>query len=169
MEEYPKNMIEFQDCFNTEEKCIKYIEKIRWPKGFVCPKCNYNQCWYKKRGIYQCSNCFYESSITAGTIFQDTKKPLRLWFQAMWHISIQKYGTNALGMQRVLGFGSYHTAWQWLHKLRRVMVRPDREKLSGLIEIDETYIVSARKSKKLKKTRGKCKKALKFLDEDADI
>lgn len=76
---------------------------------------------------------------TAGTIFQDTRKPLRLWFRAMWHVAAQKNGTSALGLQRVLGLGGYQTAWTWLHKLRRAMVRPGRERLSGVVEVDETY------------------------------
>ena len=78
-------------------------------------------------------------SVTAGTIFQDTRKPLRLWFRAMWTITTQKNGASALGLQRVLGLGSYQTAWPWMHKLRRAMVRPGRERLTGLVEVDETY------------------------------
>ncbi len=75
----------------------------------------------------------------AGTIFQDSRKPLRLWFRAIWHVTSQKNGTSALGLQRVLGLGSYQTAWTWLHKLRRAMVRPGRERLGGVVEVDETY------------------------------
>ena len=73
---------------------------------------------------------------------------MTLWFEAMWHITSQKFGANALGLQRVLSLGSYHTAWKWLHKLRRVMVRPNREKLSGIIEIDETFIGGSRPGKR---------------------
>ena len=80
-----------------------------------------------------------QTSVTAGTIFQDTRKPLRLWFRAMWTITTQKNGASALGLQRVLGLGSYQTAWPWMHKLRRAMVRPGRERLTGLVEVDETY------------------------------
>ena len=75
-----------------------------------------------------------------GTLFHNARKPLRLWFEAMWHITNQKYGANALGLQRALGLGSYHTAWKWLHKFRRAMVRPGRDNLSGIVEVDETYI-----------------------------
>ena len=77
--------------------------------------------------------------MTAGTIFQDTRKPLRLWFRAIWHVTSQKNGASALGLQRVLGLGSYQTAWTWLHKLRRAMVRLERERLGGVVEVDETY------------------------------
>jgi len=87
----------------------------------------------------ECARCGRQTSVTAGTIFQDTRKPLRLWFRAIWHITSQKNGTSALGLQRVLGLGSYPTAWTWMHKLRRAMVRPGRERLTGVVEVDETY------------------------------
>lgn len=92
------------------------------------------------RGVLMCTACNAETSLTAGTVFQDTRKPLRMWFLAMWFITSQKNGVSALGLQRVLGLGSYETAWTWLHKLRRAMVRPARERLTGEIEIDETYV-----------------------------
>jgi transposase-like protein len=78
-------------------------------------------------------------SITAGTIFQDSHLPLTIWFRAMWQVTSQKNGISALGLQRVLGLGSYKTAWAMLHKLRRAMVRPGRERLHGVVEVDETY------------------------------
>ena len=106
-------------------------------------------------GLYECSQCGFQSSITAGTIFQDTKKPLVIWFRAMWHITSQKYGTNALGLQRVLGLGSYRTAWTWLHKLRRAMVRPGREFLSGEVQVDESYIGGKKPGKRGRGAEGK--------------
>ena len=90
--------------------------------------------------LYQCCSCRHQTSATAGTIFQDTRKPLVMWFRAMWYVTSQKNGASALGLQRVLGLGSYQTAWAWLHKLRRAMVRPGRDPLSGWIEVDETYV-----------------------------
>jgi hypothetical protein len=78
--------------------------------------------------------------VIAGTIFEGTRKPLRLWFIAIWEITGHKYGVNALTIQRLLGLGSYVTAWAWLHKLRRAMVRPDRDRLQGVVEVDETYV-----------------------------
>ena len=81
-----------------------------------------------------------QTSVTAGTIFEGTRKPLRLWFQAMWYVTNQKHGVSALGLQRILGLGSYQTAWAWLHKLRRAMVRPGRDLLGGAVEVDETYV-----------------------------
>jgi len=76
----------------------------------------------------------------AGTIFQGSHKELRLWFRAMWWVCSQKNGVSALGIQRVFGLGSYETAWTWMHKLRRAMVRPGRDRLNGTVEIDETYV-----------------------------
>ena len=92
------------------------------------------------RGVFRCKACDGSTSLTAGTVFQDTRKPLRTWFLAMWFITSQKNGMSALGLQRALGLGSYETAWTWLHKLRRAMVRPGRDRLTGEVEVDETYV-----------------------------
>ena len=93
--------------------------------------------------------------MTRGTLFQDTHKPLRLWFQAIWYVVNQKNGVSALGLQKALGLGSYHTAWEWLHKLRRAMVRPGRDRLSGLVEMDETFIGGERIGKRGRGAEGK--------------
>lgn len=158
MEDYPKTVIQFNNRFSTEDACRIYLEKIRWPDGFRCPHCYHKKAWETKRGLYRCRNCDIQTSVTSGTIFHDTRKPLRQWFEAMWHITTQKYGANALGLQRILGHGSYHTAWKWLHKLRRAMVRPGRERLSGIVEVDETYIGGEKKNDK--RGRGAAYKAL---------
>lgn len=132
--------MEFEQRFSSETACRDYIYKLRWPDGFSCPQCYHKECWQTERGLYHCTKCHYQASVTAGTIFQDTKKPLPLWFRAMWYITNQKHGVSALGLQRALGLGSYQTAWTWLHKLRHAMVRPGRDRLSGFVEVDETYI-----------------------------
>jgi transposase-like protein len=88
----------------------------------------------------QWGRCDHQTSVTAGTIFQDTRQPLVDWFRAMYWLASQKNGASALGLQAVLGLGSYKTAWTWLHKLRRAMVRPGRDRLSGSVEVDETYL-----------------------------
>jgi transposase-like protein len=108
-----------------------------------------------QRGLYWCQECNYQASVTAGTLFNDTHKPLRLWFEAMWYVVNQKSGVSALGLQRVLGLGSYHTAWNWLHKLRRAMVRPGRDRLSGEIEVDEIFIGGVRSGKRGRGAAGK--------------
>src|SRR3989304_4221654 len=111
MENYPRNIIEFEKRFSSEQECRKYLFSLRWPECPKCPKCLYGNFWMTKRGLYRCSRCRCEISVTAGTIFQDTKKPLCLWFRAIWYATNQKHGISALGLQRALGIGSYHTAW----------------------------------------------------------
>lgn len=154
-EDYPKTLMELEDRFNTDTACLEYLQQLRWPNGFICPRCKGSKVWYTQRGLYHCQQCKLETSVTAGTILHGTRKPLRLWFRAMWHITSQKYGANALGMQRVLNVGSYNTAWQWLHKLRRAMVRPHRDRLSGLIEVDETYVGGKKPGKRGRGASGK--------------
>jgi transposase-like protein len=144
-EDYPRSLPEFDKRFADEESCLDYIIQLRWGDSFVCPKCGGSEFWKMQRGLRLCRNCRHQASVTAGTIFDRTRKPLGLWFRAMWHITNQKYGANALGLQRILGLGSYQTAWEWLHKLRRAMVRPDRDGLSGIVQVDETYIGGKKK------------------------
>jgi transposase-like protein len=93
-----------------------------------------------RRNLFLCPGCRKQTSVTAGTIFDKTRTPLRSWFAAIWFVVSQKHGASALGLQRVLGFGSYQTAWTMLHKIRTAMVRPDRALLRGTVEIDETYV-----------------------------
>jgi transposase-like protein len=106
-------------------------------------------------GLFLCSNCRRQVSVTAATIFQDSRLPLALWFRAMWYITSQKNGASALGLQRILGIGSYQTAWTWLHKLRRAMVRPGRDRISGTIDIDETFIGGDKPGKRGRGAEGK--------------
>lgn len=112
-----------------------------------------------------CAHCLYPVSVTAGTIFQDTRKPLRLWFRAAWYVTGQKHGASALGLQRVLGLGGYLTAWSWLHKLRRAMVRPGRDALHGAVEVDETYVGGLAEGKR---GRGAERKALVVIAAEED-
>jgi len=94
-------------------------------------------------------------SVVAGTIFQDTHKPLTVWFRAIWWVTGQKNGASALGLKRILGLGNYSTAWTWLHKLRRAMVRPGRDCLSGTVEVDETFIGGEKPGKRGRGATGK--------------
>lgn len=155
MEDYPKTILDFEDRFATEEICEEYLFQLRWPNGFCCPHCKHREYWRTSKGLYRCCHCDLQVSITAGTIFQDTRKPLRLWFRAIWYVVNQKQGVSALGLQRVLGLGSYRTAWTWLHKLRCAMVRPGRDKISGDIEIDEIYIGGEKHGKRGRGAAGK--------------
>ena len=107
------------------------------------------------RGLWLCAACRYQVSVTAGTIFQDTRYPLAMWFRAIWQVTSQKNGASALGVMRVLGLGSYKTAWAWLHKLRRAMVRPGRDRLSGAVEVDEVYLGGERPGPRGRGAEGK--------------
>jgi len=138
-EDYPRKLSELEQRFSTEEECAEYLSLLRWPDGWDCPRCGGRECWIIRRGYRRCAECRYEATVTAGTIFQDSHMPMTTWFRAMWHMTSQKNGISALGLQRVLGLGSYKTAWTMLHKLRRAMIRPGRDRLSGIVEVDETY------------------------------
>lgn len=155
MADYPETILEFRDWFADEDGCREYLARLRWPDGFVCPRCQGREYWNMKRGLYWCRGCDHQTSVTAGTLFADTHKSLRLWFEAMWYVTNQKYGVSALGLKRVLGFGSYDTAWTWLHKLRRAMVRPGRDRLLGEIEVDETFVGGVRPGKRGRGAEGK--------------
>ena len=141
MEDYPRTLEEFEGRFVTEQACREYLMQLRWPRGFACPRCGGQRARpSRRRGLLRCGQCDYQASLTAGTIFQDTRLPLRTWYRAMWWVTSQKTGASALGLQSILGLGSYRTAWALLHKLRRAMVRPDRERLTGRTEVDETFV-----------------------------
>ncbi len=138
--DYPGSDAEFAAWFPDEEACWDYLEWLRWPDGFRCPRCPSRRGWRLGVGRFECALCGRQASVTAGTIFDKTRTPLRLWFEAAWLMTSQKHGVSALGVQRALGLGSYQTAWAMLHRLRVVMVRPGRERLGGHIEVDETYV-----------------------------
>lgn len=139
-EDYPRTLLEFEDRFRTEEACWGYLVRLRWAQGFRCPHCGYAQAWALQHRLFQCRGCDAMVSVTAGTIFHRSHLPLRVWFRAIWWVTNQKSGVSAVGLQRALGLGSYRTAWTCLHKLRRAMVRPGRERLSGELEVDEVFI-----------------------------
>jgi len=168
MEDYPRTLSEFGARFSTEEACRDYLIQLRWPDGFRCPRCGHDRAWPVRRLLLECADCHHQASITAGTIFQDTRKPLQLWFRAIWWATSQKTGTSALGLQRVLGLGSYRTAWSWLHKLRRAMVRPGRDRLDGRVEVDETYIGGVDEGQKGRPRAGSTRKSLVVIAAEED-
>lgn len=139
--DYPTNWNEFLDWFGSEDACLAFLEKLRWPDGFICPGCGSVGAPYRSSRVrLMCRDCARQTTVTAGTIFDKTRTPLRVWLAAAWYLTNQKQGVSALGLQRVLGLGSYETAWAMLHRFRRAMVRPERERLKGLVEVDETYL-----------------------------
>ncbi|MBN4066079.1 IS1595 family transposase [Candidatus Amoebophilus asiaticus] len=163
-EDYPRNFQEFITYFKNEEDCWNYLFRMRWQNGFSCPRCGSDGYWMINRKMAECNKCGHQTSVTAGTIFHKTRKPLLLWFHVMWWVAAQKTGVSASNFKDFMGFGSYETAWVWLHKLRRTMIRPGRDKLKGEVEVDETYIAGEEFGKradgKSKTGRGSVMKTL---------
>lgn len=154
--DYPRNWAEFVAWFPDDAACRRYLERLRWPNGFVCPRCGHCAPPYEaSRGRRICRSCRQQSSVTSGTIFDKTRTPLQTWLGAVWYITNQKYGCSALGLQRVLGLGSYQTAWMMLHRLRRAMVRPGRERLHGTVEVDEAFIGGERRGRHRRPSESK--------------
>ena len=152
--DYPRDWNQFLDWFADEAACLSYLEQLRWPLGFVCPRCgDTSEPYRSSRGRLMCRGCRYQCTVTAATLFDKTRTPLRTWLAAAWYLTNQKFGVSALGLQRVLGLGSYQTSWAMLHRFRRAMVRPGRERLTGKVEVDETYVGIRDPSKPFKRAR----------------
>lgn len=146
LRDLPKDLRSFLARFGTDEQCRAYLVQARWPDGFRCGGCGHGGAYsHRKRLIEECRACGKQHSILAGTIFEQTKTGLAKWFLAIYLVTASKGGISAMELQRQMGFGSYQTAWSWLHKIRCAMVRPGREPLQGRVEADETF-VGARKS-----------------------
>ena len=155
MEDYPRTISEFDAQFGSEDVCWEYLVQVRWPNGFACPRCLGTKVWRRNRGLMVCASCGYEVSVTAGTVFEKTHNPPTMWFRAIWWVTSQKTGASALGLQRILGLGSYYMAWTWMHKLRRAMVRPGRGRISGTVEVDESYVGGKKSGKRGRGAAGK--------------
>lgn len=168
-EDFPSNEVEFDRRFYSERACLDYLLQLRWPRGFQCSRCGHGKYWMSSRGLYLCCHCEHHHSVTSGTIFHGTRKPLKLWFKALWWFSTRKNGVNATALQELLGLGSYQTAWCWLQKLRTCTVFPDRTKLSGSIEIDECFIGGAHSGKRGRGAEHKCKVAIAVERKDRKL
>jgi len=138
--DYPRTYQEFREWFPDDASCAAYLAELRWPQGFRCPVCQGEKAWPTSTRHWKCAACGRKTSVTAGTIFHRTRTPLSTWFAAIWLVTSQKNGASAQNVHDMLGLGSYETAWAWLHKLRRAMVRPDREQLCGVVEVDESFV-----------------------------
>jgi transposase-like protein len=137
--DFPRTLAEFQGRFATEDHCRRYLVACRWPDGYRCPRCAHAEAYeLDARDLFQCRSCRHQVSVTAGTVLHRTRVPLRLWFSAAYLVTTHTPGFSAVQLQRQLGLGRYETAWTMLQKLRRAMVRPERDRLSGLVEVDET-------------------------------
>jgi transposase-like protein len=137
---YPKNVLDLEDRLHTEAECRKYLYDVRWPDGFRCLRCGASSFWTKTRDRFECTRCHYEASVLSGTIFEGSNLSLRIWLRGIWLLISEKQGVSASSLQRDLGLGSYRTAWLMLHKLRKAMVKVDRNKLSGEVEFDTFYL-----------------------------
>ncbi|MBN1419522.1 MAG: IS1595 family transposase [Planctomycetes bacterium] len=140
MEDYPLDLLAFEERFSTEAACRDFLFRLRWPAGFRCPRCASPHAWRVRNLSLECRACHHQTSLTAGTIFHATRKPLRLWFRAIWYVTSRPERVSALGLQRALGLGSYVTAWAWLYRLRQAMLRPSLERLKGTVEVDKAYL-----------------------------
>ena len=152
---YPRSVGELQAWFPTDADCLDYLEWLRWPGGFVCPGCGHAGGWRLGDGRFECAGCQARTSTTAGTIFDRTRTPLTVWFTACWLFASDKGGISALSLKHGLEIGSYQTAWAMLHRLRSVLVRPGRERLTGTVEVDETLIGGAEPGLRGGRARGK--------------
>lgn len=137
---YPESLGEFQSWFQTDADCLDYLAWLRWPDGFVCPSCDHAAGQRIRDGRFRCAACGGRTSVTAGTIFDRTRTPLTVWFAACWQFATGKNGCSALSLKRTLAIGSYQTALALLHRPRSALIRPGQERLSGSVEVDETYI-----------------------------
>jgi transposase-like protein len=141
LRDLPRDLPSFLKRFGSDTKCRAYLVRALWPEGFRCRACGHDQAYsHKKRLIEECRACGKQHSILAGTIFEQTKTGLARWFLAIYLVTSSKGGISAMELQRQMGFGSYGTAWSWLHKIRKAMVRPERRPLGERVEADETYL-----------------------------
>ena len=148
--EFPRTLLDFEERFATEEACRNYLAKCRWPDGPRCARCGHDHVWAERDGrLFQCAKCGHQTSLISGTLFHGTRKPLKLWFRAIWEICVHRQGISAADLQRVLGLGSYETAWAWAHRIRRALVREEREPLEGVIQLDETFVGGKTKDKSI--------------------
>lgn len=153
--DYPPSYAELRAWFPDDAACLDFLDWLRWPDGFACPVCGHIGGWRLADGTYWCEPCRRRVSVTAGTIFHRTRTPLTVWFAAAWFMTSSKNGVSAKTLHNLLGFGSYQTAWAMLHRYRSAMVRPGRSRLSGLVEVDETYIGGTKAGKRGRGAAGK--------------
>ena len=147
--DFPVTLLELTDRFPDDQSCWEYLKRVRWPRGFICPRCKGRRSSFiETRKLWQCSACRHQVSLTAGTVFQGTRTPLRKWFLAIFFMARHKQGISALQLQRDLGLGNYQTAWTMMHKLRSGLAKRPHQLLRGDVEADETYIGGARSGKR---------------------
>jgi transposase-like protein len=156
----PNDLPSFLARFGSDAQCRDYLFRARWPAGFRCAGCGHERAYrHKLRLIEECTACGRQHSLRAGTIFEQTKTGLAKWFLAIYLVTSSKGGISAMELQRQMGFGSDQTAWSWLHKIRKAMVRPERTPLAARVEADETYLGGPRPGTPGRGAGGKSKVA----------
>lgn len=154
--DYPRTYREFVEMFPDDQACASYFERLRWPKGFVCPACKMTATpWRQTRGRLVCSACRHQASVSAGTILDKTRTPLTTWFEAAWHLTTAKNGMSAKTLECTLG-ANYRVAWTMLQRYRVAMVRAERQLLSGDVEVDETLVGGVERGGKCGRGTSKC-------------
>jgi Zn ribbon nucleic-acid-binding protein/transposase-like protein len=139
--DFPKTALEFEERFKTEEDCRDYWIEARWGGKPACARCASTRVWTERAGVlFECADCGHQTSLTSGTLLEKTRKPFKMWFRAIFEISTRRTGISGKDFQRIMGFGSYKTAWSWLHKLRAAMVRSGAEPLGPFVEMDEALV-----------------------------
>lgn len=136
----PMTLFQFHKMFTTEDDCAQYIFDLRWPDGFICPRCQNDKFgMIKSRLLYRCKSCRYQASLTSGSVLHRTRTPLMIWFWAIFLISCDKRGHSALSLSKELSI-SYWVAWTMFQKIRKAMEQQDANyRLDGLVEMDEGY------------------------------
>ena len=136
----PLSLLDFQARFKDEQACRNHLFRIRWPHGYYCPKCGCRSAYYiRTRDLYECKDCSYQVSLTAGTVMHKTRTSLLAWFWAIYLIAHDKRGCSSLALKKAIGV-SYQTAWTMSHKIRSAMADRDADyKLAGLVKIDDAY------------------------------
>jgi len=148
--DFPKTATEFEARFATEEDCRAYWIETRWGGKPACARCSSTRVWTERDGfLFECADCGHQTSLTSGTLLEKTRKPFKVWFRAVFEISSRRNGISAMDLHRIMGFGSYKTAWTWLHKLRAALVRPERTPLAQDVQIDEAFVGGTRGGKSM--------------------
>jgi Zn ribbon nucleic-acid-binding protein len=139
--DFPKTAIDFERRFASEADCRAYWIEARWGGKPACAACRSTRVWAERGGtLFECADCGHQTSLTSGTLLEGTRKPLKVWFRAIFEIAARRNGISAKELQRIMGFGSYRTAWSWLHKLRAALAPEDREPLGPFVEMDEALV-----------------------------
>ena len=176
--DFPKTAPEFDERFATEEDCIAYWLEARWGGTPACARCTSTRVWTERDGkLFECADCGHQTSLTSGTLLAGTKKPFKLWFRAVFEVSSRRNGISGKDLQRIMGFGSYETAWTWLHKIRAALVRPGRGELRDDVEMDEGFVGGKQLGKSMvlvatetdAKNLGRVRLAHAFTNDEATI